>query len=224
MMNKLILLMLAGLMVAGCASQDATEQTKAAVEQRDLLESQRKAEEEETRRRAQAAKDQEEINRKLDEERRRQAEAEAKARSDAEIKALESPAVVQSALPKDAASMLKDPSSPIAKRSVYYDFDRYDIRGEFNPLIEAHAAFLTQNKAYKIRVEGNCDERGSTEYNLALGQRRADSVKRALTVLGVPANRIEAVSYGEEKPKATGQDEDSYAETRRSDIVYPSTE
>ena len=223
-MKKLILLMLAGLVVTGCATQDANEQGKAAVEQRDLLETQRKAEDEEARRRAQAAKDQEEVNRKLDEERRRQAETEAKAKSDAEIKALENPAVVQSALAKDAKSMLQDPSSPIAKRSVYYDFDRYDIREEFNPLVEAHANFLTENKALKIRVEGNCDERGSTEYNLALGQRRADSVKRALTVLGVPANRIEAVSYGEEKPKATGQDEDSYAENRRSDIVYPSNE
>lgn len=223
-MKKLILLMLAGLVVTGCATQDANEQGKAAVEQRDLLETQRKAEDEEARRRAQAAKDQEEVNRKLDEERRRQAETEAKAKSDAEIKALENPAVVQSALAKDAKSMLQDPSSPIAKRSVYYDFDRYDIREEFNPLVEAHANFLAENKSLKIRVEGNCDERGSTEYNLALGQRRADSVKRALTVLGVPANRIEAVSYGEEKPKATGQDEDSYAENRRSDIVYPSNE
>ncbi|MFO1321144.1 MAG: peptidoglycan-associated lipoprotein Pal [Burkholderiales bacterium] len=223
-MKKLILLMLAGLLVTGCATQDANEQGKAAVEQRDLLETQRKAEDEEARRRTQAAKDQDELNRKLDEERRRQAEAEAKAKSDAEIKALENPAVVSSALSKDAASQLKDPASPVSKRSVYYDFDRFDIREEFNPLIEAHANFLGQNKSYKIRVEGNCDERGSTEYNLALGQRRADSVKRALTVLGVPADRIEAVSYGEEKPKAKGQDEDSYAENRRSDIVYPGSE
>ena len=83
---------------------------------------------------------------------------------------------------------------------------------------------LPQNTDVKARIEGNCDERGSTEYNLALGQRRADSVKRALMVLGVPASRIEAVSYGEEKPKALGQDEDSYAENRRSDIMYPGNE
>lgn len=220
-MKKLILLALAALLVGGCATQDVAEQGKAAVEQRDLLESQRKAEEEEARRRAQTTKEQDEINRKLDEERRRQAEAAAQAKSEAEIKAMENPVVGEKPLAADAASALKDPNGPLAKRSIYYDYDRFDVREEFTPVVEAHANFLKENKKFKIRVEGNCDERGSTEYNLALGQRRADSVKRALMVLGVPADRIEAVSFGEEKPKATGQDEDSYAENRRSDIVYP---
>jgi peptidoglycan-associated lipoprotein len=218
-MKKLILLMLAGLLVSGCATQDVSEQGGAAVEQRDLLESQRKAEEEEARRRA-TALEQEEMNRKLDEERRRRAEAEAQARSEAEIKALNESSVSERPI-SDAASMLKDPASMLSKRSVYYDFDRFDVREEFSGLIDAHANFLLENKNIRIRVEGNCDERGSTEYNLALGQRRADSVKRALTVLGVSASNIEAVSFGEEKPRATGQDEDSYAENRRSDIVYP---
>lgn len=221
-MKKLILLMLAGLLVTGCATQDVKEQDKAAVEQRDLLEAQRKAEEEEARRKAQLSREQEEVNRRLDEERRRAAEEAAKAKSDAEIKALASPSVNASSL--DPRSQLKDPGSPVYKRSVYYDFDRYDIREDFAPLVEAHANLLLQNRDLKTRIEGNCDERGSTEYNLALGQRRADSVKRALMVLGVPASRIEAVSYGEEKPKATGQDEDSYAENRRSDIMYPGNE
>ena len=72
-----------------------------------------------------------------------------------------------------------------------------------------------------LRIEGNCDERGSREYNLALGQRRADSVKRALTLLGVPADQIQTVSYGSEKPKATSHDEQAYAENRRSDLIYP---
>ncbi len=221
-MKKLILLMLAGLLVTGCATQDVKEQDKAAVEQRDLLEAQRKAEEEEARRKSQLSREQEEVNRRLDEERRRAAEEAAKAKSDAEIKALASPSVNASSL--DPRSQLKDPGSAVYKRSVYYDFDRYDIREDFAPLVEAHANLLLQNRDLKARIEGNCDERGSTEYNLALGQRRADSVKRALMVLGVPASRIEAVSYGEEKPKATGQDEDSYAENRRSDIMYPGNE
>ena len=221
-MKKLILLMLASLLVTGCATQDVSEQDKAAVEQRDLLEAQRKAEEEEARRKAQLAREQEEVNRRLDEERRRAAEEAAKAKSDAEIKALQNPSVNASSL--DIRSQLKDPNSAVSKRSVYYDFDRYDIREDFAPLVEAHANLLLQNTNVKARVEGNCDERGSTEYNLALGQRRADSVKRALMVLGVPASRIEAVSYGEEKPKALGQDEDSYAENRRSDIMYPGNE
>lgn len=224
-MNKLIFLMFAGLLLlTGCATQDATkEQGQAAVEQRDLLETQRKAQEEEARRRAQAAQDQEEINRRLDEERRRAAEEAAKAKTDAEIKALQQPTVTETSL-SDPAAMLKDPSSPVYKHSIYYDFDRYDIREEFTPLVEAHAGFLMQHADLKARVEGNCDERGSTEYNLALGQRRADSVKKALVLLGVPANRVEAVSYGEEKPKAQGHDEEAYAENRRSDISYPGVE
>lgn len=222
-MKKLILLMLAGLVLTGCATQDAREQDQAAVEQRDLLEAQRKTEEEEARRRAQAAREQEEINRRLDEERRRAAEEAAKAKAEAEIKALQGPTVTESSL-TDPAAMLNDPSSPVYKHSVYYDFDRYDIREDFQPLVEAHANFMLSHPDLNTRVEGNCDERGSTEYNLALGQRRADSVKRALMLLGVPATRIQAVSYGEEKPKAQGQDEESYAENRRSDIMYPGVE
>lgn len=217
-MKKLILLVLASLLVAGCANQDVKEQDQAAVEQRDLLQAQRK--EDEANRQAQAAKEQAEMNRKLDEERRRQAEA---AKAEAEVKPLQQSGVAERPL-GDMKAMLSDPASALSKRSIFYDFDRHDIRPEFAPLIEAHANFLAENKAIKIRVEGNCDERGSTEYNLALGQRRADSVKKALTLLGVSADRIQAVSYGEEKPKATGQDEDSYAENRRSDIVYPGTE
>lgn len=218
-MKKLIFLVLAGLLVSGCATQDVPEQGAAAVEQRDLMDSKRKAEEEEARRRAQAT-EQEEMNRKLDEERRRRAETEAQAKSEAEIKALNQGSVNERPISEGAAA-LKDPASMLAKRSVYYDYDRFDVREEFSGIISAHANFLLENAKMRIRVEGNCDERGSTEYNLALGQRRADSVKRALTVLGVPADRIEAVSFGEEKPRATGQDEDSYAENRRSDIVYP---
>jgi len=120
----------------------------------------------------------------------------------------------------DVASVLKDPGSPLAKRSVYYDFDMYNIREEFQPSIEAHGKFLVEHKELRVRVEGNCDERGSREYNLALGQRRADAVKRALTLLGVTPKQIETVSFGSEKPKATGSNEEAWAENRRSDIVY----
>jgi len=219
-MKQLVLLMLAGLLATGCATQDVTEQDSAAVEQRDLLETQRKAEEEEARKRSQVAREQEELNRRLDEQRRLDAEAATKARADAEVRALQQPGVAATAL-RDVKSQLKDPASMVSKRSIYYEFDRHDIHPEFGPMVEAHANLLLENKDLSVRVEGNCDERGSTEYNLALGQRRADSVKKALTVLGVPASRVEAVSYGEEKPKAKGQDEDSYAENRRSDILYP---
>jgi peptidoglycan-associated lipoprotein len=121
----------------------------------------------------------------------------------------------------DPASMLKDPGSPLSKRSIYYDFDAYNIKEEFQTLVEAHGKFLLEHKDFKMRIEGNCDERGSREYNLALGQRRADSVKKAMTLLGVPAKQIQTVSYGSEKPKALGHDEEAWAENRRSDIVYP---
>jgi len=120
----------------------------------------------------------------------------------------------------DPASMLKDPNNPLSKRSIYYDFDAYNIKEEFQQVVEAHAKFLLEHKDMKVRVEGNCDERGSREYNLALGQRRADSVKRALTLLGVPNKQIETVSFGSEKPKAMGHDDDAWAENRRSDLAY----
>ena len=87
-------------------------------------------------------------------------------------------------------------------------------------MVEAHAKFLHEHKELRVRVEGNCDERGSREYNLALGQRRADSIKRAMTLLGVPPRQIETVSFGSEKPKAVGSNEEAWAENRRSDIVY----
>lgn len=215
-MKKIVLLLALALVAAGCTNQDVKEQSKAAVEQRDLLESQRKSEDE--AKRAQIAREQEELNRQLEEQRARQT-----GDSGAEVKPLRDQSMAERPL-GDARSQLKDPSSLLSKRSVYYDFDRYDVKEDYRALIEAHAKFLLDNKTAKMRVEGNCDERGSTEYNLALGQRRADGVKRALTVLGVPANRVEAVSYGEEKPKSTGQDEDSYAENRRSDISYPGLE
>jgi len=108
----------------------------------------------------------------------------------------------------------------LANRSIYYDFDRYEIKPESRSLIEAHARYLRENPNVKVRIEGNADERGSTEYNLALGQQRSNGVLKVMTLLGVPEGRIEAVSFGKEKPKAAGHDEGSWAENRRSDIVY----
>jgi peptidoglycan-associated lipoprotein len=214
MTKRILLLSMLALLAAGCANQDIKEQSKATVEQRDLLEAQRKKEDE--ARRAAAQREQDELNRRLaEEEARKRREMET-----AEVKPLLAGGETARPL-TDAATMLRDPSSPLSRRSVYYDFDSFDIRGEYRDLVEAHAKFLMDNPKYRVRVEGNCDERGSTEYNLALGQRRAESVKRAMTLLGVPASRVEAVSYGEEKPKALGKDEEAYAENRRSDLIYP---
>jgi peptidoglycan-associated lipoprotein len=116
---------------------------------------------------------------------------------------------------------LHDPNSPLAKRSVYFDFDSNAVKDEYRPLIQAHSRYLASDKRDgRIRIEGNCDERGSREYNLALGQRRAESVKKMMTVLGVGDNRIETISYGEEKPVAPGHDEAAWAQNRRADIKY----
>lgn len=115
---------------------------------------------------------------------------------------------------------LNDPSSILSKRSVYFDFDSFVIRAEDRALIEAHARFLTQNPELRMMVQGNADERGSREYNLALGQKRADAVRRALTLLGATDAQIEAVSLGEEKPVCNDRGESCFAQNRRSDMLY----
>jgi peptidoglycan-associated lipoprotein len=115
---------------------------------------------------------------------------------------------------------LNDPHSILAKRSVYYPFDVYVVQDADKPIVEAHAQYLREHQNRKVRLEGNCDERGSTEYNLALGQRRADGVKKMLEVSGVSDDQIETVSYGEEKPRATGHDETAWAQNRRTDLNY----
>lgn len=117
-------------------------------------------------------------------------------------------------------AILKDPNSILSRRSVYFDFDSFTIKDEAKPLVEAHAKFLREHPELKVLIQGNTDERGSREYNLALGQKRADAVKKALTLLGAKDAQIESVSLGEEKPKNAGHDESAYAENRRGDILY----
>ena len=116
---------------------------------------------------------------------------------------------------------LADPNSPLAKRSIYFDYDSYAVRDEYRATIDAHARFLTSERNRRVIVQGNTDERGSREYNLALGQKRAEAVRRSLTAMGVPDAQVEAVSLGEEKPRTSAQDEASFAENRRADLVYP---
>ena len=118
------------------------------------------------------------------------------------------------------ANPLTDPANILSKRSVYFDYDSTVVKDEYKPLVTAHARYLTQNRGARVSVQGNTDERGSREYNLALGQRRADSVKQMMMLLGAQEAQIESVSFGEEKPRASGQSESSYSENRRSDIVY----
>jgi peptidoglycan-associated lipoprotein len=115
---------------------------------------------------------------------------------------------------------LRDPANILSKRSVFFDFDSFVVKDEFRPLVEAHARYLQQNRSARITVQGNTDERGSREYNIALGQRRADAVKRMMTLTGAQDAQIETVSFGKEKPRAAGHDEASWAQNRRGDIVY----
>lgn len=115
-----------------------------------------------------------------------------------------------------------DPSSALYReRSVYFDFDQYVVKSADTRLIELHGKFLAANPQVAIRIEGNTDEQGGAEYNLALGQKRAEAVRKALAVYGVKAAQVEAVSFGEEKPKATGHDEAARAQNRRADLAYP---
>jgi len=123
--------------------------------------------------------------------------------------------------PVTGAGALKDPNNILSKRSVFYEFDKYDVKDEYKPLIEAHAKYLRENAGTRMLIQGNTDERGSREYNLALGQRRSESVKRMLLLLGGREDQVEAVSLGEEKPRATGAGEQAWTQNRRSDMLYP---
>ncbi|WP_205617505.1 peptidoglycan-associated lipoprotein Pal [Pelomicrobium methylotrophicum] len=119
-----------------------------------------------------------------------------------------------------AADPLKDPSNILSKRSIYYDFDSFLVKDEYKPIVQAHANYLRQHSERQVILQGNADERGSREYNLALGQKRAESVKRMMELLGVSASRIETVSFGEEKPRCTEHNEACWSQNRRTDIVY----
>jgi peptidoglycan-associated lipoprotein len=115
---------------------------------------------------------------------------------------------------------LNDPNSPLAKRSIYFDFDSYAVRDDYQPLLQQHAQYLKSHPDRHVLVQGNTDERGTSEYNLALGQKRAEAVRRAMSLLGVADSQMEAVSLGKEKPQATGHDESSWAQNRRADLAY----
>ena len=115
---------------------------------------------------------------------------------------------------------LKDPKNILSKRSVLFDYDSYVIKDQYRPLVEAHAKFLVSHPKVRMLIQGNTDERGSREYNLALGQKRADAVKKALGLLGVAESQLESVSLGEEKPSCTDASESCWSANRRGDMLY----
>lgn len=118
------------------------------------------------------------------------------------------------------ASPLNDPNNILSKRNIYFDFDKDTVKAEFRPLIEAHAKYLVEHASAKVILQGNADERGTREYNLALGQRRSVAVKKSLNLLGVKDGQIETVSFGEEKASPNCADEPCHQLNRRVDIVY----
>jgi len=120
----------------------------------------------------------------------------------------------------DPKSKLNEPDGLLAQRSIYYVFDSFEIQAEYKPILEAHSKFLVDNPSFRVRIEGNCDDRGSREYNLALGQSRAEQIRKSMLLLGVSVEQIEVVSFGAERPVAYGFDEASRAKNRRSDLVY----
>ncbi len=115
---------------------------------------------------------------------------------------------------------LDDPKGELAARSVYFGYDDFTVDAKYQPLVQAHGRFLQGKPQVQIRIEGNTDERGSREYNLALGDKRAQVVAKQLELMGAKPAQIEPVSYGEERPKSDGRDEAAWAENRRADIRY----
>ncbi|TAG48854.1 MAG: peptidoglycan-associated lipoprotein Pal [Betaproteobacteria bacterium] len=115
---------------------------------------------------------------------------------------------------------LTDPRSPLSQRSIFYDYDSFVVKDEFKTMVDAHAAYLKRNPGARLVIEGNTDERGSREYNLALGQKRAEGVKRVFALLGVNESQVQTVSFGEEKPRNPAATEGAYSENRRCDLRY----
>lgn len=120
----------------------------------------------------------------------------------------------------DLTAAERDAAMRAATRVVYFDYDSFVIRPEFQSVIESHAKYIRADKNRKVAVEGHTDERGGREYNLALGQKRAEAVRKALTLLGVTDGQIEAVSFGKEKPAMTGSTEAAMEKNRRAEIAY----
>ena len=115
---------------------------------------------------------------------------------------------------------LKDPNNILSRRVILFEFDSFVVADTYKPMIEAHAKYLTADRSAKVTLQGHADERGSREYNIALGQKRADAVKRMMTLLGVQEIQVETVSFGEEKPKNPASNEAAWAENRRVEIVH----
>jgi peptidoglycan-associated lipoprotein len=117
-------------------------------------------------------------------------------------------------------SVLRDPRNILSRRTILFDYDSSTVREEYRELVNAHAKYLQANRGARLTLQGHTDERGSREYNIALGQRRSDAVKNLMQLLGGGEGQIETVSFGKEKPKSEGHDESAWAQNRRVEIIY----
>ncbi len=138
----------------------------------------------------------------------------------ADTSAIKEAKIDSSASANDKNNPLKDPNNILSKRNIYFDYDSDAVKAEYRPIVEAHGKYLLAHPDTKMVVQGNTDERGTREYNLALGQRRSVAVKKALNLLGVQDKQIETISYGEEKAAQNCADETCFGQNRRADIVY----
>ena len=214
MMQGRLATVLIAMAMAGCSADAVVREANDAAEQRQMAEKVARQQTDAAARQALMLKEQDELKRVLDERKRREM-----ATPGPQINPLVETGIDGNPL-RDPAAALQIPDDRLAKPSIYYDYDAYTVKEEYEPVLEAHAALLRAHPDLQVNVEGNCDERGSREYNLALGQRRADAVKRALSLLGVSPAQVRAVSFGSEKPKTEGHAEEDLAQNRRSDMVY----
>ena len=212
-MNRIWVPIALSLTLAGCDSYEVRQSNTDVLQRRQI-------EQENAAREAQVREEQAELSRIREQQRKRDEAAERAAQTEVPVVRPVEPTSIETEPLEAPQAVPENPDNAIADRTIYYPYDAYNLAEQYRPLVEAHSKFLLTHKDRKLRIEGNCDDRGSREYNLALGQRRADSVKRALTLLGVPARQIQTVSFGAEKPKASGQSEKAYAENRRVDLVY----
>jgi len=117
-------------------------------------------------------------------------------------------------------SALGGPGASQENRIIYFDYDRFDVKSEYNPVLQAHGKYLSANPTSRVRLEGHADERGSREYNIGLGEKRAQAVRNVLLLQGAASDQINTVSFGEERPAVTGDDEEAWSLNRRVEIVY----
>ena len=215
-------LLVAGLVavLVGCSSKT---KTNADIEQRDLFDQSNRRSFEQTAESIDGveAPSEEELRAQQD-ELKREFEREEQRLLDERVKLDEQNAATQDEFQRQAEvkRVLSQNDSLLSQRSIFYDFDSSVIKVEFQPVIEAHGSFLKKHPTVRIRIEGNCDDRGSREYSLALGQSRAEQLKQAFVLLGARADQIDVASYGAERPLVFGIDDESRSKNRRSDLVY----